>query len=543
MKYAENNAMKRGEGLEDTLPISLICDFIFCPRRAWLEIQGEKIESLQMERGFHDHRAVDDANGGRGDTDYRAVNVNHQGWGLSGRLDAVRLNEDNGVIIREYKATPVRRSMDVTHAMRIQLALQAACMEDMGYRVDGTEIFFTSHHRIVPVELRKSDYEEAYGSVQEVRKLIECETAPLPFEDDPRCMRCSHAGICLPEERAHNIPEHRIMVKVPNHAVTHLATPGARAYLKSGRMHVSKNGDEITSVPLDSIQALQIHGNVDVSSGLMRELMWRNIPILWCSGTGRLMGWSVSSYGPNGETRVAQHVASHEGRLDLAREFISAKIHNQIVLLRRSDKNNNVLFDMKHIEKSVVNANRIQDILSLEGQAAALYFSQFHHLISVNKRNEWPWLERMRHPAPDPLNALLDYTYSLLLSDCIRAIVSCGLDAHAGFLHSSKRNKPALALDLMEEFRAPIADSVVQTVVNNGEIKRNGFANVMGSVRLRDETRKTLIGAYERRMATELKHPVYAYRASWRRIVEIQARMVLGRLEGSLERYRGIRVR
>ena len=111
------------------------------------------------------------------------------------------------------------------------------------------------------------------------------------------------------------------------------------------------------------------------------------------------------------------------------------------------------------------------------------------------------------------------------------------------FLHSSKRNKPALALDLMEEFRAPIADSVVQTVVNNGEIKRNGFANVMGSVRLRDETRKTLIGAYERRMATELKHPVYAYRASWRRIVEIQARMVLGRLEGSLERYRGIRVR
>ena len=519
--------MKRGEGLEDTLPISLICDFIFCPRRAWLEIQGEKIESLQMERGFHDHRAVDDANGGRGDTDYRAVNVNHQGWGLSGRLDAVRLNEDNGVIIREYKATPVRRSMDVTHAMRIQLALQAACMEDMGYRVDGTEIFFTSHHRIVPVELRKSDYEEAYGSVQ----------------DDPRCMRCSHAGICLPEERAHNIPEHRIMVKVPDHAVTHLATPGARAYLKSGRMHVSKNGDEITSVPLDSIQALQIHGNVDVSSGLMRELMWRNIPILWCSGTGRLMGWSVSSYGPNGETRVAQHVASHEGRLDLAREFISAKIHNQIVLLRRSDKNNNVLFDMKHIEKSVVNANRIQDILSLEGQAAALYFSQFHHLISVNKRNEWPWLERMRHPAPDPLNALLDYTYSLLLSDCIRAIVSCGLDAHAGFLHSSKRNKPALALDLMEEFRAPIADSVVQTVVNNGEIKRNGFANVMGSVRLRDETRKTLIGAYERRMATELKHPVYAYRASWRRIVEIQARMVLGRLEGSLERYRGIRVR
>lgn len=529
--------------MEDTLPISLICDFIFCPRRAWLEIQGEKVESLQMEYGFRAHRVVDDVEGRRGNSDYKAINVYHKELGLSGRLDAVRMNGDDGVIIREYKATPVRRSMDVTRAMRVQLALQATCMEDMGYRVDGVEIFFTSHHRNVPVQLDESDYEEAYKAVQSVRTLIECDNAPLPLEDDPRCMRCSHVGICLPEERTHTFSGHRIVVKIPDHAVTHLVTAGARAYLRAGRMHVSKNNEEIASVPLDSVQALQVHGNIDVSSGLLRELMWRNIPVLWCSGTGRLMGWSVSSYGPNGETRVAQHVASGEGRLDLAREFIAAKIHNQRVLLRRSDKTSPVLSDMKDVEKAIANTNRVQDILGMEGRAAALYFSQFHHLISPGKRAEWPWIERLRHPAPDSLNALLDYAYSLLLSDCVRAIISCGLDPHAGFLHSSKRNKPALALDLMEEFRAPIADSVVQTVVNNGEIKHNWFVGVMGAVRLRDEARKALIAAYERRMATELKHPLYDYRASWRRIVEIQARMVLGYLEGSLEHYRGIRVR
>ena len=272
--------------------------------------------------------------------------------------------------------------------------------------------------------------------------------------------------------------------------------------------------------------------------------MWRDIPGLWCSGTGRLYGWTMPSYGPNGSARVQQHVASHEGRLGLAREFIVAKVHNQSVLLRRSDRSNPVLEQLLLIEKTVRNTNRWQDVLGLEGKAAALYFSQFGMLIKQDKREDWPWTARMKRPAPDALNSLLDYTYSLLLSDCIRALISCGLDPHAGFLHSSKRNKPALALDLMEEFRAPVADSVVQTVVNNGEVSPDGFIYSLGSsVRMSDMARKSLIGAYERRMQTELTHPIFGYKASWRRIVEIQARMILGYLDGTQQTYRGIRIR
>ena len=133
--------------------------------------------------------------------------------------------------------------------------------------------------------------------------------------------------------------------------------------------------------------------------------------------------------------------------------------------------------------------------------------------------------------------------YTLLLSDCTRALISCGLDPHAGFLHSSKRNKPALSLDLMEEFRAPIADSVVQTVVNNGEVSIKGFTNALGSVRMTDSTRKAVVKAYERRMSTEITHPLFKYKATWRRVVEIQARMILGYLDGTQASYRGIRIR
>ena len=335
----------------------------------------------------------------------------------------------------------------------------------------------------------------------------------------------------------------RVMVASPDNQVTHLASPGAKAFSRAGRMVVYKDGEELASVPLDTIQGLQVHGNTDLSSGLIRELMWHDIPVLWCSGTGRLYGWTMPSYGPNGEQRVEQHVASREGRLGLAREFIVAKIHNQTVLLRRSDKTNPAVGDLLSVEKTVRNANRWQDVLGLEGEAASIYFSQFGQLIKPDKRTDWTWTARKRRPAPDAINALLDYTYSMLLSDCVRALISCGLDPHAGFLHSSKRNKPALALDLMEEFRAPIADSVVQTVINNGEVKPNGFFYSLGSVRLSDTTRKSLISAYERRLRTELTHPIFGYKASWRRTIEIQARMILGYLDGSQKEYKGIRIR
>ena len=104
-------------------------------------------------------------------------------------------------------------------------------------------------------------------------------------------MRCSHAGICLPEERQICAVTHRIMVSSPDNQVTHLATPGAKAFTRSGRMIVQKNGEELASVPLDTIQGLQIYGNTDLSSGLVRELMWRDTPIVWCSGAGRMYGW------------------------------------------------------------------------------------------------------------------------------------------------------------------------------------------------------------------------------------------------------------
>lgn len=125
----------------------------------------------------------------------------------------------------------------------------------------------------------------------------------------------------------------------------------------------------------------------------------------------------------------------------------------------------------------------------------------------------------------------------------VKAIVACGLDPHIGFLHSPVRNKPALALDLMEEARAPIADSVVQTLINCQMVSPRDFSSVLGSVRMSERARKVLIETYERRMSTEITHPTYRYKATWRRVLEIQARQVLAVIEQPQDRYEGIRVR
>ncbi|MFV2064152.1 MAG: CRISPR-associated endonuclease Cas1, partial [Chloroflexota bacterium] len=131
----------------------------------------------------------------------------------------------------------------------------------------------------------------------------------------------------------------------------------------------------------------------------------------------------------------------------------------------------------------------------------------------------------------------------VLVGDLIRAIAACGLDPHAGFLHGSDRNKPALALDLCEEFRAPVADSAVLRAFNNGELTAADFRGVLGTTRLRDSGRKALIAAYEQRVNTTFSHPVFGYRVTWRRAMEVQARMVLGVIDGTQDRYIGIRVR
>lgn len=527
----------------DLIPISLVAHHVFCPRRAWLEAAGEQTDSYAMTAGALAHTATDDPSTARGGQ-HRSIDVAHPEWGIVGRVDTVE-SRDGKLEIVEYKATPVRRKAEVTQPMRIQLALQRACLGAMGHDVGGCAVYFTTHQTHVPVRLDATDHETAREEVSRTRATVQSPTAPEPLHDDPRCMGCSHAGVCLPDERAQTPVVRRIHVADPDGGLVHLTTAGSRAFLRGGRLRVSRSGEELASLPLEQVAGLVVHGNIDLSSALIRELLWRGLTIVWCSGTGRVIGWSHTAGTPNGLARVRQHQASVQERIELAREFIVAKIAGQATLLRRNGNSPDVVSSLRKLQNKSRDAQKIDILTGFEGDAAARYFASFSTMLHAPQGDPFlaGWSGRVGRGAFDPLNVALNYLYGVITAEAIRALAACGLDPHAGFLHSSNRNKPALALDLMEEFRAPLGDAVVLAAINNREITETDFTNALGSCRIRDAGRKTLLRSYERRLETEFTHPVFKYKVTWRRAIEVQARMLLGYLDGSQKTYRGVTTR
>lgn len=529
---------------EDFLPISLVLHTAFCKRRTWLEVNGESTSTYQMEAGNSAHKAVDSPGNSRKHR-VTAYPLRSQKWGLVGKADAVEIFGDSDVGLVEHKATPVRRKAVVTPANRLQLTLQRMCLEDTGLNVVEQQIYFSDHNKRVDVELTDDDFVEAQRAIDETRAIIESSSAPKPLVDDEQCSRCSHFSVCLPDEHNRKIPRNRIRASDPDGQVLHLTVQGSRASIRRGRIVVEKGGEKLTDAPIARVSGVVIHGNVDISSALHRNFLWHNVPVVWCSSAGRVYGFSRPAAAPNGSSRVEQHVLSHRGCLSISKGMIFAKIMNQATFLRRNGNAPKAVEDIISAASAVAKTTDNVELFGIEGEAAATYFGAFASMIRPSRLEElrWTWNGRTGRGATDPINILLNYAYGLLRAEVTRAIMACGLDPHAGFLHSSNRNKPALALDLMEEFRTPIAESVVISMINRREIKASDFTHIAGTARLRDDARRKVIAAFERRVQTSIRHPLFGYEATWRRIIEIQARLVLGVIDGTQPSYEGVKIR
>ncbi|CAB0577779.1 CRISPR-associated exonuclease Cas4/endonuclease Cas1 fusion [Corynebacterium diphtheriae] len=529
---------------DNFLPISLVCHTQFCERRVWLEINGEKTDTSQMQSGFEAHQRVDNPKTSRS-SKWTAMPLRCESLGLVGKADEVNFDEDGLAHIVEYKATPVRRLPSVTKAHKLQLGLQRLCLEESGFTVGSQAIYFSDHKTKIEVNFTSETRQECVDLVKRTREIVQSSHSPEVLTSAEQCSKCSHFSVCLPDEHSLTTAKKRINASSPPGQVVHLTVQGSRASISKGRLCVKSKGELLASVPIERIHGVVVHGNIDISSALNRQLLWDNVPIVWCSSTGRVYGFSQPTDGPNGLSRVEQHVLSSQGYLPIASAMIEAKIYNQATLLRRNSPDTEIYQELREYSKYALDSTSLPMLFGVEGKAAALYFDAFPSMLKVKKLSDlhWIWTGRHGRGADDPLNILLNYAYGLLRVETIRAILSCGLDPHAGFLHSSKRNKPALALDLMEEFRAPIADSVVISTVNRGEITPSDFTYVGGSARLREDGRRKLIMAFERRIQSSFKHPIYGYSVTWRRAIEVQARLILGVIDKSMPIYKGIKIR
>jgi len=183
-------------------------------------------------------------------------------------------------------------------------------------------------------------------------------------------------------------------------------------------------------------------------------------------------------------------------------------------------------------------------LLGLEGQSAAVYFGNFGRMLKAKGPGAaFDFTTRNRRPPRDPVNSLLSFAYALLVKDCFSAVCTVGFDPYQGFFHVGRHGRPSLALDLMEEFRPVIADSVVLNLINNGMLVQSDFLTWRGACQLTDDGRAAFFKAYEQRKATEVRHPVFGYKMSYGRMLEVQARMLAAYVRGDIPMYTGFTVR
>ncbi len=315
------------------------------------------------------------------------------------------------------------------------------------------------------------------------------------------------------------------------------------------RLKVTLKGNVLLDLPMLKVSRVVVLGRVTVTSHTVAALMERSVPLTYLTEHGRYVGRIEPAFSKNSLLRRAQYAAAFDPlrTLTLAQGFVAGKLANLRVALLRAARNTEGLDVIDAVEAIRRAEHRLEAAADLdvlrghEGEGSAAYFGAFGKLIKVP---DFSFTKRVRRPPTDPVNALLSFGYALLASDIQAAVNVLGFDPYCGYLHSDRYGRPSLALDLMEEFRPLVVDSVVLTCLNKRIVQADDFAVGLGEVHsLTPEGRKKFLVQYEERKGTEIQHPLFEYRATYQRCFELQARILAKYLQKEVQAYKPFVVR
>lgn len=504
----------------------------------------------------------------------------------------------------DYKAGAPRQGADQNElwdADKMQLGLQILILRDNGYACDEGVIYYRATKQRVALAMTAELEAWIIENIAKARRVAASPTIPPPLVNSPKCVRCSLAPVCLPDEtrmlrsatpewsaqsperhpksRSREfaapstssspnslIPPRRLIAARDDERALYLNTQGCRVGIKSERLVIKEGDSVIDEVRLNDVTHVSLFGNIQLTTQAVHELCEQEIPVAYFSMGGWFYGLTRGHGLKNVHTRIRQFATATNPLhcLALAQRMVQAKIKNHRTMLMRLHVQapQSAVVGMKEIAARTINARGLDELLGMEGAAAALYFQNFAGMIKVgddDANDDIPGLEvtsstqnqrqaekeaftfdftqRRRRPPTDPVNALLSLAYSLLAKDCTIAALAVGFDPYVGFYHQPRHGRPALALDLMEEFRPLIAESAVLTAINNRMITAGHFVRAGEAVNLTSHGRKAFFHAYEQRMNTLITHPVFDYKVSYRRVLELQARLLARHLTGEIPEY------
>jgi CRISPR-associated protein Cas1 len=577
--------------LPDHVPARMLNEFVYCPRLFFYEwVEGVFRHSADTVEGAHKHEKGDGKEDELPDADAlegervraRGIMLASDALGLVAKMDLVEA-ADGAVTPVDYKRGRPRdgeSGPEPWPADEIQIVAQALVLRHNGYTCHEGLLFYHETRQRVRVRITDEVARLVAIRLDEARAVARSGCIPPPLVDSPKCPRCSLVSICLPDETvaaaglsaADDEPEQIVLFaeaieppRVPDldpEDVRRLvpARDDLRPLYITGyqlsvgksaeRLQVREKGQVIQEARLNEIAQVNLFGPVSISGAAVQAACANEIPIAHFSMGGWFYGLTQGLGLKNVFLRRAQFLKAEDERfcLAVARELVATKIRNQRTLLQRNhvEPPARVIEGLKRQAVRARQAGSLASLLGIEGTAAALYFGGFAGMVKADDGDEmgaFDFERRNRRPPRDPVNALLSFAYSLLARDLTIVCHAVGFDPFLGFFHQPRFGRPALALDLMEGFRPLVADSSVLTAINTRMVAPDDFLRAGDAVGLTRKGRTAFIRAYEQRMDQLVTHPVFGYRISYRRVLEVQARLLARFVSGEIPQYPGFETR
>lgn len=594
-----SDADLRADGTLDAQPrmgVRNLHNFVYCPRLFYLQwVENIFQENADTVAGHHVHRNVDQPSKLENIKDLdlpegariRSLKLESESLGLVGVVDLVEGGPD-GAEILDYKKGSARRTPEGERIAKepdaIQVAAYALLLREHGVEVSRGGIYYAADRRRVAVDLTDALFNQVRRTLEEARSVAASGRCPPPLRNDPRCLYCSAYSICLPNESwwwasqpSGEQPQTQLTLGFPEQPddtvrnrimdaldfaaesglrhpptlepprppgddaeVLVVQTPGAQIGQRGDQLIVSVKGEALRKIPGQQVRAIYCYGAVQITAQAVETCLELGIDVAYFSPAGRFLGVLQGLPASGVDARRGQYrwFDLPDIRLKLAKEVIRAKIHNQrVMLMRNGEVLGNVTQLLANLRDRTQYARDLTELLGIEGGAAALYFEQFASMLKDRGAWTFDWHGRNRRPPRDPVNALLSLGYSILAKEFAGVCHAVGLDPFFGFMHQPRYGRPALALDLMEEFRPLIADSVAISLVNRGELGMEDFVRSASGTFLNERGRKAFWEAWFRRLDTEVSHPEFGYKMAYRRMLEVQARQLWRFVRGEAVTY------
>jgi CRISPR-associated protein Cas1 len=615
----------RAEAEPQQIPARMLNEFVYCQRLFYYEfVEGVFVESVDTLRGDAIHQRVDSGNGAlpkakrktgadksktedkTAETEpatkepalqnaepetihSRSVQMGSDRLGIVAKMDLVESKAEKADLLTALEVCPVdykagapkegEEANELWDTDKMQLGLQALILRDNGYTCNDGVIYYRATKQRVRLPITSELENWILQNIAAAKRVV-VGPIPAPLVHSPKCVRCSLAPVCLPDEtrmlaqttvkidvsveektsdssQPNGEAPRRLIAARDDTRALYLNTQGYRVGCKDEVLTVKEKDRVIEEVRMRDVSHVALFGNIQISTQAIQSLCEQEIPVTYFSMGGWFYGITRGHSLKNVFLRMEQFRLARDEMtcLSLARQFVHGKIRNHRTLLMRNhlEPPEAIIGKLKRASEDALVVTSIEELLGVEGAAASQYFQQFSGMVKVED-DDLPGLEmpskdakqlafnfnftnRNRRPPTDPVNAMLSLAYSMLAKDCTLAALAVGFDPYLGFYHQPRFGRPALGLDLMEEFRPLIAESTVLSCINNRVVTEKDFVRAGQAVNLTAPGRKRFFQTYEQRMSSLITHPLFDYKVSYRRALELQARLLAKTLTGEITEY------